>query len=110
VRAVVAKSFARIHRSNLIAQGVLPLTFADEEDYGRVSVGDRWRAPGLRRAVETGQSRLEALLEGRPLALELVLTAREREILIAGGLLAHALRRLGQRRATSVRNPKRDRG
>ena len=43
IRAVVAKSFARIHRRNLICQGILPLTFADEADLDGVAVGDTWR-------------------------------------------------------------------
>ncbi len=79
VRAVVAKSFARIHRTNLIAQGIVPLTFADESDCDRVEQGDEWTIRGLRSgAVEA------------PVPLELRLTAREREILLAGGLVAYA--------------------
>jgi len=85
VRAVVAKSFARIHRTNLIAQGIPPITFADEADYDRVAEGDEWRITGVRAAVEAGTTRL-----GGPVPLELRLTAREREILLAGGLVAHA--------------------
>jgi aconitate hydratase len=79
VRAVVAKSFARIHRTNLIAQGIAPLTFADEVDYERVGQGDEWTITGLRSGA------IEA-----PVPLELRLTAREREILLAGGLIAYA--------------------
>jgi aconitate hydratase len=85
VRAVAAKSFARIHRSNLIAQGIPPLTFADEADYDRVRAGDEWRIPGVRAAVEAGATALAG-----PVPLELRLTRREREILGAGGLLAYA--------------------
>jgi aconitate hydratase len=85
VRAVVAKSFARIHRTNLIAQGIPPLTFADERDYDRVAEGDEWRVEGVRAAVAAGETRLDG-----PVPLELHLTAREREILLAGGLVAHA--------------------
>jgi aconitate hydratase len=87
VRAVVAKSFARIHRSNLIAQGIPPLTFADERDHDRAREGDEWRIAGVREAVAAGRSSLTG-----PVALELRLTAREREILLAGGLVAHARR------------------
>ncbi len=54
IRAVVAKSFARIHRRNLICQGILPLTFADEDDYERVTMGQSWRIPGAREAVAGG--------------------------------------------------------
>jgi aconitate hydratase len=84
IRAIIAKSFARIHRTNLIAQGILPLTFADEADYDRVEQGQEWRIP----------VRLEGELEAETpvgsVRLELPLTARERAILRAGGLIAHA--------------------
>jgi len=60
VRAIVAKSFARIHRNNLIGQGILPLVFAEEDDYDRVGQGDTWKIDGAREAVEAGESRLTA--------------------------------------------------
>ena len=50
VRAVVAKTFARIHRSNLIAQGILPLVLAEEADYERIEEGQPWRS----RSTSTG--------------------------------------------------------
>lgn len=84
VRAIVAKSFARIHRTNLIAQGIPPFTFADEADFDRVRQGDEWRIDGVRAAVESGTARLDG-----PVPVELQLTAREREILLAGGLVAY---------------------
>jgi aconitate hydratase len=87
VRAVVAKSFARIHRTNLIAQGIVPLTFADETEYDRVKQGDEWVIPGVRSTIERGASELQG-----PVPLEARLTAREREILLAGGLVAYAKR------------------
>ena len=83
VRAIVAKSFARIHRTNLIAQGILPLTFGDDADYDRVEQGQVWRIP----------VRLEEALEAEtpvgPVPLLLRLTERERDILRAGGLIAY---------------------
>ena len=51
VKAVIAKSFARIHRRNLIAQGIPPLSFQDEVDYARARQGDTWEMPGIRAAV-----------------------------------------------------------
>src|SRR3954468_1591888 len=48
VKVVVAKSFARIHRRNLLAQGFLPLTFADESDYDKAEVGDVWKFANVR--------------------------------------------------------------
>ena len=84
IRAVVAKSFARIHRSNLIAQGILPLTFADEADYDRVDQGHGWRIP----VHLEGELAAETPVGG--IALGLRLTERERAILRAGGLIAYA--------------------
>jgi aconitate hydratase len=85
VRAVVAKSFARIHRSNLIAQGVLPFSFADEADYDRVELGQEWSIP-----VDVEQPECLAETTSGRVRLELRLTAREREILRVGGLVAYA--------------------
>ena len=88
ISAVVAKSFARIHRRNLICQGILPLTFADESDHGRAEVAQEWRIDGARRAVEVGEQELVADADGAPVRLELRLSDAEREMLLAGGLLA----------------------
>jgi aconitate hydratase len=85
IRAVVAKSFARIHRTNLIAQGIVPLTFVDEGDYERVEQGDEWLIRDVRATIETGGTALQG-----PVPLEARLTPRERDILLAGGLIAYA--------------------
>jgi aconitate hydratase len=85
VRAVVAKSFARIHRTNLIAQGILPLVLGDEADYDRVEVGQRWAI-----AVDLQRDAWQAETPHGPVLVEPRLTAREREILRAGGLVAYA--------------------
>ena len=57
VRAVFAKSFARIHRRNLVAQGILALTFADESDYDRAEVGQTWTLPRVRAGARAGKRR-----------------------------------------------------
>jgi aconitate hydratase len=89
IRAVVAKSFARIHRTNLVGQSILPLVFADEDDHDGVAQGDTWTIDGVRAAVEAGEEDLVARVEGgREIALRAVLSEREREILLAGGLRA----------------------
>ncbi|WP_448616864.1 aconitate hydratase [Modestobacter sp. URMC 112] len=88
IRAVVAASFARIHRSNLISQGIVPLV--SEEAAGTASVGDSWRVPGLRAAVEDGREELPVEVDGQPpLTVALQLSPAERAVLLAGGLLAH---------------------
>jgi aconitate hydratase len=97
IRAVIARSFARIHRRNLIGQGILPLLFADEEDYERVNQGDAWKIEGVREVVEGGETGLVVKGDaGGEIKLEARLLPREREILLAGGMLKY-LRESGQR-------------
>jgi aconitate hydratase len=90
VRAVVAKSFARIHRRNLISQGIVALMFSDESDYDRVEVGQCWSLQSLRRRLEEGSDTITASIDGDD-ELELThdFSEHEREILIAGGLLSY---------------------
>ena len=57
VRAVFAKSFARIHRRNLVAQGILALTFVDDADYDRAEVGQTWTLPHVEQELEDGARR-----------------------------------------------------
>ena len=88
VRAVVARSFARIHRTNLIAQAIPPLVLVDEET--RVEQGDEWRIDGLADAVRRGDSEVVAATPHGGVRLGVELSLREREILLAGGLIAYA--------------------
>ncbi|MGE5273541.1 MAG: aconitate hydratase [Verrucomicrobiota bacterium] len=87
VRAVVAKSFARIHRSNLIAQAIPPLVLVDEPP---VEEGDEWRIDGLAEAVGAGRREVVAVTPRGEVRLGLELTGRERAILLAGGLVSYA--------------------
>ena len=89
VRAVIAKSFARIHRRNLIAQGVVPLLFQDEADYDRAVLGQTWRISGLRE-IAGGADELRCEIDGSAEAtLTHDLLPREREIVVAGGLIRY---------------------
>ena len=88
IRAVIAKSFARIHKANLINFGIVPLTFIDPADADRLAEGDALRLPGFRRAIAEGETvTLYDDTTGAEIPLRLDFTAREREILLAGGLL-----------------------
>jgi aconitate hydratase len=88
VRAVFAKSFARIHRRNLVAQGILALTFADEADYDRAEVGQTWTLPSVRQELAAGAERITVEVEGgQTFAVTHDFAAKEREILLHGGLL-----------------------
>jgi aconitate hydratase len=89
VRAVIAKSFARIHRRNLIAQGIVPLLFSDEADYDKVELGQTWRITGLREIAE-GEDAVPAEIDGvGEITLTHDLLPREREIVVAGGLIRY---------------------
>jgi len=86
VRAVIAASFARIHRRNLALNGIVPLRFTRDEDREHARQGQRWRIEGVRSALETGAERVSAQADGRPMELVLDVLAGEREPLLAGGL------------------------
>jgi aconitate hydratase len=99
IRAVLAKSFARIHRANLINSGILPLTFADEADYDRIRAGDMLRIDDARAQIALGE-----LLTVRndtadfEFAARLELSPRLRDVVLAGGLLNYT-REAGARQA-----------
>jgi aconitate hydratase len=88
IRAVVARSFARIHRRNLISQSILPLLFREEDDYERVNQGDMWKIEGVREAITADEQALTANSnDGEEIKLDIKLSPREREVLLAGGTL-----------------------
>ncbi len=90
VKAVVAKSFARIHRRNLIAQGILPLVFDNPDEYLLAAQGDTWQLPNMRDAIQRGDERIQARIveKERAITLRAPFSDRERKVLVAGGLLA----------------------
>ena len=89
VRAVVAKSFARIHAANLINYGILPLTFTNADDYDRLTQGDDLTISGIFAGLESGKFTLTDKTTGATFALACELSPRQREILRDGGLLAY---------------------
>ena len=90
VKAVVAKSFARIHAANLVNAGILPLTFADAADYEHIETGDALAFEGIRAHLQSGTVViLKNLTKGESYMLRHELSPRQREILLAGGLLAY---------------------
>ncbi len=90
IRAVIAKSFARIHAANLINAGILPLTFADPADYDRVAQGDRLVLTDVFGGMESGHIMLTDETSGVAVPLTCSFTPREIAILKAGGLLGIA--------------------
>ena len=89
VRAVVAKSFARIHVANLINAGIMPLTFADPADYDRLSQGDQLSIEGVWQGMQDGHMTLVDHTNGARIPLCCQYTDRQIAILKAGGLLAY---------------------
>ncbi len=88
VEAVLAKSFARIHQSNLINVCILPLTFADEADYDRIEQGDLLELVGARDRVAAGSDLVIVnVTKGIEIPVRHALTPREVKVYRAGGLL-----------------------
>jgi len=88
VKAVIAQSIERIHMANLINFGIVPLLFADAADYEKVAQGDTLSVPNLREAVADGATivvRNET--QGVDIPVQADFTGRQRQILLAGGLL-----------------------
>jgi aconitate hydratase len=87
VQVKLVKSFARIHKANLINFGILPLTFVNPEDYDKVEQGSELVIPGIREAVASGAETLTVEIDGTPVQAHCQLSKRHREIMVAGGLL-----------------------
>ncbi len=89
VKAVLVKSFARIHRANLINAGILPLTFVNENDYEKISEGDNLVIAGVRKSVAEGVTELivENKTNGASIPVLCELSGRNKDIMLAGGLL-----------------------
>jgi aconitate hydratase len=89
VRVKLVKSFARIHKANLVNFGIVPMTFVNPDDYDRISQGDRLAINGLKKALESGAESVSVVLpDGQAIEARLDLSQRDREILVAGSLLA----------------------
>jgi aconitate hydratase len=90
LRAVLAKSFARIHRANLVNFGILPLTFVDERDYDRVTQGDELEIASVRRAIEDSDSvRIRNRTQGYEFEAQHGLSPQQAKIVLAGGRLSY---------------------
>lgn len=87
IRAKIAKSFARIHKANLINFGILPLTFRDPADYDLLSQGDRLFLRGVRSLIVKGAVEIPVEVGGRTVVTLLQVSDRDRRDLVAGGTL-----------------------
>lgn len=90
LQAVIAKSFARIHRANLINFGILPLLFKSGEDYEKIEQGDRLLIHGIIGAIEGDMNfKVENLTKGYAFDVTSNLNEREKKLLLKGGLLPY---------------------
>ena len=87
VQVKIVKSFARIHKANLINFGILPLIFADPSDYETIEQGKDVVISGIRSALLDGSTSVMVEVDGKQYKALLDLSVRHREILVAGGLL-----------------------
>ena len=94
VKAVVAKSYARIHCANLANAGLIPLQFNDEADYDKIDQMDDLCLPHIRKELEQGTDvTMQDLTKGVEFRLTAMLTSRERQMVLAGGLLNYTKER-----------------
>lgn len=91
VKAVLAKSIERIHAANLVNFGILPLVFDNESDYDALENNVGISIPGIRRALKDGAEEVKAISGTRTVVLKMNLSKRQREILLAGGLLPYTV-------------------
>ena len=87
VQVKLVKSFARIHKANLINFGIVPLTFENPEDYEIIKQGAQVEIPDIRQKISAGEEKLTVLVDGASIQAILEVSERHREILLAGGLL-----------------------
>ena len=89
IKAVFAKSFARIHRSNLINSGILPFEFEQSSDYDLIEEGDRLSIKNLKEAIELNQTQLTVTNHSKQstFTVHLPLSPREKEAILAGGII-----------------------
>lgn len=88
VKAVLVKSFARIHRANLINAGIIPLTFVNASDYDKFNLGDQLELPYVKEEISSGKNiTVVNKTNGESIEAVCELTDRTKAIIIAGGLL-----------------------
>ncbi len=88
IKAVVTKSFARIHAANLVNAGIIPFNFENEADYDRIDAYDELELPQVRKAIENGEKvTMLNKTKNETYVLTYELSARQREMILAGGLL-----------------------
>ncbi len=94
LKAVIVRSFARIHLANLVNFGIVPLTFVNKDDYNQLEQGDQFEIDLS--TIETGEVKLKDLTKNIEVALTHSLSETEIEVLKAGGKLTYIKQKYGQ--------------
>ena len=87
IKGVIAKSFARIHKNNLINNGILPMVFENEADYDKISLGDNLMIDNAREQVNAGKIVLKNKTKNEEYPVLIEVSERQKEMLQAGGLI-----------------------
>ncbi|MBE6723486.1 MAG: aconitate hydratase, partial [Ruminococcaceae bacterium] len=96
IKAVLVKSFARIHCANLVNAGIVPLVFENEADYDRIDQMDDLSMPNIRAELEAGQPiTVKDETKGFTIHTNAQLTDRQRDMILAGGLLNYTKQQNG---------------
>ncbi|MBQ1186084.1 MAG: aconitate hydratase, partial [Clostridia bacterium] len=97
VKAVLVKSFARIHRANLINAGILPLNFVNENDYDKINLGDKLSIDGIIDDINNGNELVvKNITTGEEIKVSCELSDRAKDIVLAGGLLSYTKEKLSK--------------
>ena len=88
VKAVITKSFARIHMANLVNAGIIPMTFANENDYDKIDQNDELKIENVKEQLSSGNTvKVTNITKGFDFEVNVEVSARQKEMLYAGGLL-----------------------
>ncbi len=98
VKAIIAKSIERIHAANLVNFGIAPFSFVRETDWEKLPEKTEITVPSIRRSLEAGKSDFIALAADEKISLKLSLSQRQRDILLAGGLLPFTVKTAERKR------------
>lgn len=87
VRGVIVKSFARIHKANLINSGIVPMEFIEESDYDKISLMDKIEIKDILDKIDSGKVEIDNITTGEKITVKVELSSKEIEVLKAGGKL-----------------------
>jgi aconitate hydratase len=97
VKAIIAKSIERIHAANLVNFGIVPFSFVQESDWDKLPEKTEIRIPSIREALLRGKNDITALAGREQISLKMSLSQRQRDILLAGGLLPFTVKTAGRK-------------